>query len=379
MELPRKVLIKWRPERVDAQGRAYLVLRVTWPDGVTKDKGIGFRTPEEADRERSRVLLGLDDERPNSVDATVADVLAHYVADIEQRRPDSEYARHADIKAGHLGRHLGRLLVGAVTTARLRAYLNARHGEPSRFDRPPSRAWLFSELKLLRAAYRLSKGEGRIAADPPDLPARKTLANDARPQRRLTDEEVGALAAAGYDWQGRADPEVLGALVSVLAWSGRRPIAVWGLRYRDCTRLSERLVYWVQDKGGEGRGWSPISTGARAALERLLERRPGVGARLVFSNTWDEPFTTATWGNSWMPKLQAAAGVDDVTAYDLRRHACTAIVQACKGNLRTAMEFTGHTEPSTLLRYLYAPRDAALDVADEIGPVLTADEDAEEG
>lgn len=367
-DLPRKVALKWRPDRTDADGRTYLALRITWPDGRQEDRGIGYRTPEEAERERARVLLGDPRESGSSSAGTVADVLAHYVADVEKRRPGSSYASRQDYCARHLGRHLGRLRAEAVTTARLRAYLNARSAEPTPRGGAPARSALFAELRTLRAAYALSRDEGRLACDPPALPARKTLADDSRPARRLSHDEVGRLVATAYGWGKRTDGEVLGALVSVLAWSGRRPVAIWGLRYRDCSRLHEGLVYWVKDKGGEGRGWSPISQGARAALEQLLERRPGIGARLVFEGWGGQALTTDHFGRYWMHTLTEAAGLSDVTAYDLRRHACTAIVEACLGNLRTAMEFTGHTHPETLLRYLYAPRDAALNIASEIGP-----------
>lgn len=367
MSDPVKVAIKWRRARRDATGRAYLVLRLTWPDGSRQDRGIGYRTPAEAEQERARLVLG----QPASASCSsgsVADVLAHYVADIEERHPDSRYAKNEAIHAERIGSHLGRIHVEALTTSKLRHYLGVRSQEPSKRGRPPSRATLFEELRCLCAAIRLSHDERRISVGPPALPGRKTLPDDARPARCLTPDEVQRLVGAAYAWDLRADGEILGAVVSVLAWQGRRPVAVWGLRYQDCSRLSEGLIFWQQDKGGESRGWSPVSSGARAALERLLERRPGIGARRLFLSTWDEPLTTEHFGRYWMHRLCEAADIEPATAYDLRRHACTRIVEACGGNLRAAMHYTGHRRVETLLRYLYASRDSALAAADRIGP-----------
>lgn len=365
-DLPRKVAIRWKRDRRDETGRQYLVLRVTWPSGQVEDRGVGYRTPEEAERDRGRVLLG-HDASASSGSGSVADVLAHYVADVEERYPDTKYATNVAIHGDHLARHLGRKRLDAITTRALSAYVLARGREETRRRKGPSLATRFEELRVLLAAMRVAVEDGLSHVAPPPLPRRKDFEADARPPRCLSDDEVARLTAAAYGWPGRADGEVLGCVVSVLAWQGRRPVAVWGLRYVDCRELPTRL-YWERDKGGVGRGWSPVSAGARTALARLLERRPGIGARPLFSGDWDQPLTTEQWGKYWMPALSEAAGVPDVTAYDLRRHACTRVVEGLRGNLKAAMLYTGHTKVETLLRYVFGSEAEAREAADRIGP-----------
>lgn len=357
----KKVTIKWlRSRGKDPEGREYLVLRVTFADGSRKDEGKGWRTADEAEKERARTLLGLQQKGGRSRPASVDDVLGEYVADIRRRFPSGRHALNRESHVGHLADHLGPMLATAVNASRLRQYIAARKQEDSKRGKPPSRATIFEELRCLRAAYAYARDIDLVQCAPPALPSRKSLPDDARPARRLTEAEVAKLINAAHEVGG----SVIGTLTALLAWTGRRPVAVFHAHVEDCARVASHLMYWRRDKGGEARGWGPISMPARLAIEARLLEAPRSG--VLCPNSYGHPHNAAHWADYWQPRINEAAELADVAAYDLRRFACTTVMEHCRGNTHKAIEFTGHKDPKTLMRYLYAHRGEAEDLAPRI-------------
>lgn len=78
---------------------------------------------------------------------------------------------------------------------------------------------------------------------------------------------------------------MLGAILDVVNGTGRRVSAVLQLRYQDL-RLDVKpfgAIRWPSDTDKMEREWSaPIGRQVRAALDQLLERRPGIGAAYLF-------------------------------------------------------------------------------------------------
>lgn len=374
---PRKVWVKWlRKKGRDSTGRQYLVLRVQEADGTTHDEGRGWATPDEADEIRSRRLLGLLPTGSATRSATVADVLGEYMADLRKRRgeADDKYGDDEDGRCKHLGQHLGRVEVAALSTSHLRRYLGARRQELTKITkRPPARNSLFEELRTLKAAIKLGRDYGMHSAQDPALPQRHELPDDARPARSLTQDEVAAIIDATY----RLGGDRMGSMFAVHAWSGRRPVAVHDVHVEDAAQLPDRM-FWRQDKAGIGRGWGPLAKPAREHLEAYARGREG----RLWLNGYDLPFTPELLDAKWCKRIAKAAKVEPFQLYDLRRFACTQIV-AQTPTLAVAQLYTGHKLKQTLLRYVTSTEDQAAEYADRIGwdaePLRLVDDNDEGG
>lgn len=374
-----KVSIKWE-KREDEEGRRYAILRWTGPNPETgkverQNQRIGYQTPEEAEDLRHRHECALVLEVASPIDgsgATVGSVLTWYIADLDKRPVSELYGDCELTRCETLRRHLGTVGANEVTANTLSRYLGDRRREPSRFGRAPKRSSLLMEIDTLRRAYRSAIEQRRIPGPIPAFPSGK-LPNDKRPHRRLTEAEVSKLIAAGH-----LAGDGLGWLVQVLAWSGRRPVAVLELEVGDLERMmdkrvsrAEQLVMWRRDKGGEALGWGPTTEPSRQAL---AARAGEVGSGKLWG--WADcialhrPFKRAV----------AQAGLVNVQPYDLRRFAVTRILDGVGQNLKEAMKFTGHTMEATLHRYAFAAEGSAEAKAGKIGwsPLREA-EQAEEG
>lgn len=362
-EVPRKVVQRWK-KRWDEAGRRYLALRATWQDGTRQEMGIGYRTEEEADREAASLLLTgrqLGEERSSPSSVTVDVVLAEYLANIERRFGySSTHAHNRRAHIGHLNELLGDKKVATISTAKLRDYCHDRKRQVNRVGGLPKRSTIFDELKTLRAAWRYAIDEDLVDLAPLQLPQKKTLPEDARPARSLDEDEVRALIASAEAIPRHGDK--IGSLVAFMAWSGRRPVAIFNLR-DDQVDLEQGRAYFSRDKGGEARGWSPLTQAAAEVLAGRLEVRRGKG--WLWPTRQHNAYTLPFWRESYWDRIRDGSGVLDVQPYDLRRFACTRIVEGCRGNLKLAVRFTGHRDEKTLLRYLQPVGE--LEAAKRIG------------
>lgn len=380
------VRLKWEA-REDEEGRRYLILR--WTDPVTGkrvSKPVGFLTPEAAEEARKdrEAALRLQVDLPSGSFVRVADVIVAYLGDLDHRPISERYGEMELSRCATIRRLIGHLAAEEVTSATLARYVGDRRREPSRLKRAPKRSSLMMEVDTIRRAFKSAIDQRLIRCPVPGMPVGK-LPNDRRPHRRLTEAEVAKLIVAGHEdmeqWThggGHERYDGLGWLIQVLAWSGRRPIAVLELTVDDVARLlddsiarEDQLVEWRRDKGGEGLGLGPVTEPARSALiARAGEVKAGRLWGIVDSKALLRPFH----------RVALAAGVVGVQPYDLRRFAVTKILDGVRWNLKKAMVYTGHTQEATVLRYSFAPEGSAEAMAGSIGwsPLKEA-EKAEEG
>jgi hypothetical protein len=331
-------------------------------------------SPAEAEEARADHEAALRLGKTSPLDSSVVrvrDVLAAYLRDLGDRPVTRAYVELELARCRVLGQHLGQLAAEAVVTATLARYLGDRRREPTTRGEPPRRSSLGMEIDTIRRALRLAIDTRTITGAVPAAPTGR-LADDARPRRRLTEAEVGRLIEAGHLDRTEGERPArhasgLGWLWQVLAWSGRRPVAILAVEVDDLSRLlddslprEQQLVRWTRDKGGVGRGYAPVTEPAR---EALIARAREVGA----GRLWDLAAAKAL--HRPLRRCAALAEVDDVQPYDLRRFAVTRILAACggEGGIRAAMRFTGHTQPSTLLHYAYEQPGEAEAVAERIG------------
>ena len=80
----------------------------------------------------------------------------------------------------------------------------------------------------------------------------------------------------------------LSELLDLVQGTGRRVSAVLALRYENLVlaktaKAPHGAIRWPSESDKMGKGWSaPLSTSTRAALDRVLRERPGIGSAYLF-------------------------------------------------------------------------------------------------
>jgi integrase len=425
-----RVHIEWDPRRVNEMGLTYALLR--WVEDGTKAKEpIDHVTPEQAeelraDKEaeiRARRLGLIPTSSPSSQPAraaTVADAVLHYLVQLPTMPGKPDHHRWERTRSLHLDRLLGPVALDKLTASRLKGYVSKRKGEPNEprkrgdperrrrnGDRvkalPPAstagprRITVFNEVCCLRRIVKAFHEAGQTTVT--TLPRAKELfagwEEDHRPARRLTETEITQLINAGTyvtpsgSFAG-TDRSWVGRLIGFLAWCPRRPVAVFGVRIRDCAKAvdaslprSARLLWVERDKGGKGRGWSPLTAPALGFLVEQVEARVAAGAGpddLVWVTELGNEWTAQKWWRV-VQNVAARAGLEDVTTYDLRKFGAAQVYRR-KPNLKVVMQYSGHKNPAVLLRnYIFPDKDEAEEAAETIGwskPVVRLVQDAPE-
>jgi integrase len=369
--------------RTDGQGRTYAMLRWTW-NGIRDEESIGYCTAEEADskarRKAAALLLGVRLENDSPTLWNVGAVVDEYLDDLELRLgEDHRYLKNETKRLVYVKDHLGTVAIDHVTPKKLQHYASARAREVTRTGTTTKRSSIEEEIQALRRAVKtvIDLGHDLPLTEPPAFPSLSHLPEDARPARRLLEPEVAKLIeAAGVD----ASPG-LGTLVPMMAWSGRRLVAIFGVRRGDCLRLvdeelarKDRLLWYEKDKGGRERGWGPLTEPAFAAVvQRLDETRGRPDSEFLWRTA-----TGLEWNDIRISKpfkrVVELAGLADVQPYDLRRFACTQILRQVV-NPKVAIRFTGHRTVTTLMRYVYDEVGEAEEIAASVG--WTPPEEAE--
>jgi integrase len=102
-------------------------------------------------------------------------------------------------------------------------------------------------------------------------------------------------------------------LLDIAAGSGRRISAICGLRYEDL-RLGEGprgWIRWPRDTDKTGRETvTPINALVRAALDRVLAERPGIGRAFLFPSPKNpERHVSKDLASAWLQRAERLAGV----------------------------------------------------------------------
>jgi len=357
----------------DPDGRRYY--RARWTDPTTgkrEQPTLGWLTEREAADKRvelqSKLNLGMTTTPSLLTSPTVDDVVARYLADLSKRAGES-YQRNEVSRLRHVKEHLGNVRAERLNESALRTYAGQRRSQTTRNGTPTAKSSIAEEISALRRALRFAYDVGHVERAAPRAPSLKAIPDDSRPARRLTEDEVQRIIA-----KSREVRPYLTNLLLVLAWSGRRPIAIFSARREDCERLidvalprSQRLMFWREDKGGVGRGYGPVPEPAYRALLGQYEATSHLprDARLFTSSTGRGWYVENLWKH--FQACADAAGVETTQPYDFRRFAVTQIMRAVRGQIREVMAYTGHTQPETVLRYLYAEHESAESAAEGIG------------
>lgn len=386
---PRPVTVTL--QRIEGRGldelrRPYWRLRGPDPEtGRRTTLDAGRWTESEANElledERARARLGLSRPDDSQRSWTVSQVVAAAVEELGERLgPDHHHTLHETRRLAHVASHLGSVAADRVTTAHLERYASARRRDPCRTGEPVARRSLQEEIAAWQRAVRTLRDLHRVEFGPSPMPALKSIPDDARPQRRLTEAEVGKLLRAA-ELDGGVE---LWSLLTVLAWSGRRPVAVFAATHGDCVRVladhlirTERLMFWSTDKGGIGRGWGPLTDPAYHALRAVADQDQDP-AEPLWMTSWDNPWDAIKM-NRVFERVATRAGVGDVQLYDLRRFSVTRILDAVGGKVARAQRFTGHKTVSSLLRYVFSEQGEAESAAPSIGWSAPRLEQVEEG
>jgi integrase len=107
----------------------------------------------------------------------------------------------------------------------------------------------------------------------------------------------------------------LSEILDIVNGTGRRITAVCSLRYKDLRLDSSEYgaIRWPADTDKTGRETTiPISPQVRAALDRVLEERPGIGAAYLFPSPIDPAKPTRyELASAWLLKAEQKAGVEN--------------------------------------------------------------------
>ncbi len=373
-----KVALRWDRRR-SRDGSSYALLR--WTDPITGERQqevLGFVSDEDGEharvRKEAQILLGIHTSAPTSPPGgwTVDDAIVLYLKELPHRGSKEHQTRELR-RCQYLGRHLGRAPLDKLSASHLQRYLATRKSEKTRRKQPPSRATLFGEISALKRAFRCARDQGYTDREPPKIPP-KVLPDDARPPRRLTEAEVRKLVEAGLAYESRFHGPApwVGRIIQLLAWCPRRPIAIYSIQRQDCERLLDKKLprakvqlYCRRDKGGIGRGWTPLTDPALEALRAQLKATPGKPSDLLWTNFSGDPLKSGNMSRIF-ERIARDAGVKDVTIYDLRKFGASRIYALC-GNLRVVQTFTGHAQPDVLLRnYITAEQGVAEELASRV-------------
>lgn len=179
--------------------------------------------------------------------------------------------------------------------------------------------WLGSVFRWARG-WRTERGDFLLESDP----LRGCRAPRERNPRRpvATAERYRAVRSVSDDvlmevrWHGRREPRrsYLSEVLDLAHHTGRRLSAICGLRYSDL-RLDTGpfgSIRWPAETDKLRRELVvPVSPEARSALDRVLEARPGSGARRIFPSPTDRSRPISRHlADAWLRRAEARAGLE---------------------------------------------------------------------
>ena len=143
-------------------------------------------------------------------------------------------------------------------------------------------------------------------------PRRPVVSEDRYEATRAVSDQV----TMEIRWNGKrvGQASYLSDLLDIVNGTGRRISAVCALRYEDL-RLSDEpygSIRWPADTDKMGfESTVPISPPVRAAIDRILGERPGIGAAPLFPSPGDPTESmTRHLADKWLRKAEKLAGLE---------------------------------------------------------------------
>lgn len=328
-------------------------VRCTGPDGKrrsatfpTKSDARAWLATQQADAVRKTWRA------PEAGRRTVGAYAEDYLARDDLR--ESTRGLYASLWKHHLAEHWGRITVGNVTPAKVRAW----HTHAARTTGPTA---LAQSYRLLRSILGVAVADEVIPANPCRLRNASTP-KTARPSRSLTAVEVQAIADyLAKDKRTRR----YAALVLILAFSGLRFGEATALRRSDvldnCAHLlvvrSVRYMNgrWVigDPKTDAGRRTVALPASVAAVLAEHLEQYvPDSPDALVFSTASGGYLARSNWGQTFR-RAARACGLPAVRPHELRHTGATWAAQT-GASTAELMRRMGHASPAAAMRYQHA-------------------------
>jgi integrase len=164
-------------------------------------------------------------------------------------------------------------------------------------------------------------------------------------------------------------PSYLPELLVLANETGRRLSAILGLTYEDVN--TERRptaphgsITWRANLDKKGREWPdvPMTAGARAAIDRVLRERPGIGPAPIFPSPKDRTQPVSRYlAGEWLLEAEKLAGLEHEPGggwHSFRRKAATEMKHAPDVDVMHALGWTDlrslktayqHADPATML------------------------------
>jgi integrase len=164
------------------------------------------------------------------------------------------------------------------------------------------------------AGRRLLRENGTFRLEvPTELNPRRPVSSDDRYEAtRAVSDDV--MMEVRWDGHRNVQRSYLPEILNLSNGTARRITAICGLRYQDLRLESTPVapfgaIRWPEDTDKEGREWvCPIDGRVRAAVDRVLRERPGIGAALVFPSPKDPAVpVTKDLAAQWLLNAEARA------------------------------------------------------------------------
>lgn len=308
---------------------AILYIRIPTPKGYLR-RSLGYRDRKRA---RARALevgakLARGVQAIEGGRARVRDVFAAYE---RYRRPNANARRSLTMWARFLGASsdVAKIDLGQwddFIRYRTSGAINASGVHVEFEDREPVRViTVVQDLKHLRSvlrwatrwrveggAYLLKENPVRGYPVPKAGKPRRSVATMARYERLRA--EAGELQMR-VQWNVRAvqQPSYLPELLDIVVGTGRRISAVLQLRYENLKSDGPYgSIRWPGDTDKMGQAWdAPVNPTVRAALDRVLRERPGIGRAFLFPapSNLSKPLCRGT-ADLWLARAEALAGLE---------------------------------------------------------------------
>ena len=249
-------------------------------------------------------------------------------------------------------RHLGTVRLSSINLDVLAEFIHKRKTEKI------GNRTINIEVGVLRRVMKQFKLWSRLADDYKRLPEPKDIGRALTPEQEV---KLFAVASSRSEWT----VAFLIALVTANTTAGG--VELRNIRLGDIDVKNHTLTVRVGKNRFRAR-ILPLNQTALWAVERLLDRAHGLGAKLpehyliprrVSGNKYDpaQPPSRWAWRTAWR-KLTTEAGLPGLRPHDLRHHAITKLAESSQASEQTIMAIAGHVSREMLEHYSHIRQEA---------------------